>query len=437
MNSKARLYLFFSLFTVPLLLGSCRRESDDLVSYAYNDSFSFRDANSSLEGQFRAIWTAMNCNYPIWDFEEEYGMDWDAVYDNYIDRFIELDREYNEHNPIPDSLLVAMYKEIISPLHDGHTQLYLKNIHSGKRVDECFSPQLYRTVSGIASDINNGNSSSLQVYYESIFKPTLNWYQNNDMVSDYMEHNGFIYGLFDDNIVYFRIPLFNLTETLNTDIEMLRLWYKWFNCIKDLQETNSLGGVIIDIRNNPGGYAADFQFVLGALICGEKSSDGSYYQVGYCRKKNGVGRLDYSPILPSVYIVSNDYNIEVKKPIVILANTYSASMSEITCLAAKQLGNGYFIGSNTYGAYSPLIDSYSFSYSGSVGDPALSDTVSSSFYAPFYIRMPSEAFFSIEGEVLDGSGIEPDEEVKIDWIEHIVYGQDSQLNRALEYIRSK
>lgn len=436
MKSKVRFYLFFTLFIVTFVLSGCRRESDDLVSYAYNDAFSFRDAKSSLEGQFRAIWTAMNCNYPIWDYEEEHGIDWDAVYDKYIGRFKELDREYNVHNPIPDSLLVVLYKDIISPLHDGHTSLYLMNIQSGKRVNECFSPQLYRSVADIASDISGGNSTILDEYYELLFEPTLKWYENNDNVMDYMEYNGFIYGLFDNNIVYLRLPSFNLTETLNTDIEMMLLWGKWINCIKKLQETNTLGGVIIDVRNNSGGYAADFQFVFGALVRGEKGNGGSYYQVGWCRKKNGVGRLDYSIPLPDVYAVS-DNNLDVKDPIVVLANKYSASMSEITCLAAKQIENGYFIGTQTYGAYSTLLDVYSFSYSGSVGDPALSDTVSNTFFAPFYIRMPSIAFLSNDGDILDGSGIMPDEEVKIDWLNHIQYGQDAQLDRALEYIRSK
>ncbi|MBQ6209348.1 MAG: hypothetical protein IJK42_06200 [Prevotella sp.] len=92
-----------------LMTVSCRDESDDLISYAYEDVMNFAEANSSLEGQFKAIWTAMNCNYPIWDYEEQQGLNWDDVYDKYLPQFKKLDEEYNAQNPIPDSIVSELY----------------------------------------------------------------------------------------------------------------------------------------------------------------------------------------------------------------------------------------------------------------------------------------------------------------------------------------
>lgn len=414
---------------------SCRDDSDDLTSYAYQDIINFAKANSSLEEQFKAIWTAMNCNYAIWDYEEQNGLNWDKVYDTYLPKFKKLDQTYNHENPVPDSVLADTYYSAFKDLHDGHLSMNLLNIHTGKKIDRTIIPQLGRNVENAIESVAN----SLEFIYYLYFKPTLDYYNDEGLMKEVVEASEYIYGCFNDNIVYLRIPHFNLEEQIRKKDEneqrqsVYKLWNSWFNCIQKLNTENSLKGVIIDLRNNGGGNSEDYQYVLGALQEGNYGKDKQYRHIGYFRSKSGVGRYDYSWSQPYTSPVYQGEHANINVPIILLVNNFSASMSEITCIAAKQMSNSYIIGLKTFGAFSPLINTYSATYSGSVGDPALAETdENDSYFAPFYINIPSCAFLNLNKEVIDGSGIEPDEVVHID----VSANGDNLINRALEYIRN-
>ena len=265
---------------------SCRKDSDDVVSYAYNDMLNFAEANSSLEGQFKAIWTAMNCNYPIWDYEEQNGLNWDDIYDNYISQVKELDNKYNVQNPVPDSIVSQLYKEMFSSLHDGHLSMYLMNIHTGKKIPGVIAPQITRLV----DDNIDSLSTALELYYlATSFKPSLKYYERNNEIEEIAEEEDYIFSRFKDDIVYFRIPLFNLTQAFLTregnekNDRICKLWESWYDCIQRLCSEGSLKGVIIDVRNNFGGTANDYQYVLGALHYGNETYGSQIHQIGFLR----------------------------------------------------------------------------------------------------------------------------------------------------------
>lgn len=417
---------------------SCREDSDDIQSYAYEDYLNFLEANSSLEGQFHAIWTAMNCNYSIWDYEEQHGVDWDRVYDEFLPRFKELDREYNSQNPVPDDLVLELYDKIFAPLHDGHLYMYLKNIHTGKRINESISPQSMRVIEDGVDDV----SDFIDKFYLAFFKPTLKNYDDEGELAEYIQEDGYIFAHFKDGVVYLRVPRFDLSETFknrNSDEDknrICKLWEAWFSCIQRLQATDALKGLIIDVRSNLGGNANDYKYVLGALHNGN-SNDGQYYKVGYYREKSGIGRLDFSRLYPFNLPIYKEH-VNVEAPMVVLVNEFSASMAEVSSLAAKQLKNGYVIGTRTYGAFSPSADTYALTYAGDVGDSALADSEEkNSYFAPFFIHIPTCAFISLDNQFLDGIGVEPNETVWLDILEHMNNNKDNQLDRALEYIRTK
>lgn len=419
---------------------SCREESDDILSYAYDDTLNFQEANSSLEGQFKAIWMAMNCNYPIWDYEEQQGLNWDNVYEKYLPQFIKLDAEYNTQKPVPDSIIIDLYDEIFAPLHDGHLNMYLKNVHTGKKITKIISPQIVRVVQNIVYN----DASFVELFYlVGLFKPSLNYYENKNELDELLQEDDYIFARFKDDVVYLRLPQFNLTQSFEArgyddkNDRIYKLWNNWFNCIQRLQSNNALKGIIIDLRNNKGGKSSDYQYVLGALLYGD-IFDGQYRKIGYLRDKSGIGRFDFSQLYPLAMPIYSKQHVAVEVPIIVLANTISASMAEITCLSAKQLKNGYVIGTETYGAYSPSLDnSYAFTYAGNVGDPSLADTEEKlSYFAPFFIDIPTSAFLSLDEQVMDGTGIEPNEIIHLDYSEHQQSGKDNQLDRALEYIRT-
>ena len=423
---------------VVMMMASCRDDSDELASYAYSDVLNFGEANSSLEGQFKAIWTAMNCNYPIWDYEEDNGVDWDNVYETYISKFRKLDEEYGFHNPVPDSIVFALYDSIFNSLHDGHMSLYLANVYTRKKISHVVAPQIHRAIENVTDNL-------FESVYLAYFKPTLDYYVDNADVKFYRKEDDYIYGLFKDDISYLRLPQFDLTPTFNerssdeSKEKICQLWELWFNDIQALHENGCLKGIIIDLRNNTGGYANDYQYVLGALTAGDEVYHGMYHKIGYLREKSGVGRLDFSFLQPFKMRMYDEEHANITVPIVILANNLSASTSEIICIAAKQMVNGYVIGTKTFGAFSPSADaSYAITYAGNVGDPALSEKEEKSqYFASFFVNIPTSAFLSIDKKVMDGNGIVPDESVQFDWLEHSISYKDNQLDRALEYIRTK
>lgn len=248
------------------------------------------------------------------------------------------------------------------------------------------------------------------------------------------------YALFNGNIAYLRFGGFYLTSYLSSaapaDTTSLgyayyqavnRVWDKWFNAIQTLHAHDNLGGVIIDVRNNGGGMMSDYQYVLGALM----PSGG--YESHTLRYKDGIGRLDFSPLIPfrfSTY--AGEHEVVEDEPIVILVNTHSISMAELTTWGVKSRPNGYVVGTRTWGGLSGLNDNpatYSTSYSGGFGEYNVT---------PFYGYVPR--FVSLFGDdlkILEGVGIEPDLEKQLDVNLWQTQKRDNQLEAAIDYVHSK
>lgn len=383
------------------------------------------EANLSYENQFKAIWTAIDLNYPIWDFErDEYSLNWDDVYDEYLPKFKELDSKYQQTGDTTCWLSVqASYKYgIFKNLHDGHISFKIKDVYSNKEAEllELINDlQSYIYSLGIdveymhfSSDYNEGNESGYV------------------LLDKKMATTGYWYGYFNGGIAYLHFPEFNMSEILakeektKEEQDIIEVWKAWFDKIQELHNSNMLKGVILDVRHNWGGNAIDYQYFLGAL-------HGGSIQTGYYRMKKGIGRYDY---LNDIKINGEDFVFHsykdnhaiVNAPIVVLADSLSASMAEQTCLAAKKLENAYVLGTHTSGAFSPKADVEGeddyFTKWGKIGDPSL--TTSS-----FYIEMPFAAFVTYDGKIIEGQGVEPDIIVHDDDV-----NRDKQLDVALDFI---
>lgn len=131
--------IFFIAALGALALTSCRQESDEVLNYAYNDYMAFGDAESSYAAKFDVMWKGLNTNYAMWDYEEEFGIDWDRVYDEYRPQFAALD---SLKTPVTDAQLKALLDSVLAPLHDGHMLVSLKNHATGKYVNS--SPSAMR-----------------------------------------------------------------------------------------------------------------------------------------------------------------------------------------------------------------------------------------------------------------------------------------------------
>lgn len=156
-------------------------------------------------------------------------------------------------------------------------------------------------------------------------------------------------------------------------------------------------GLILDLRNNGGGYvnvcvdvASEF-LPEGALVLTEKDGDGS--EVEYRTTDKGGRALDI--------------------PMVVLGNEGTASASEILIGALRYHGRAVFVGMKTYGKGSMQIQPEL------VNGGAVSVTIAR-WYTP-------------DGQMIHGVGIEPDIQVEITEEDYDA-DRDPQLDRAVDYL---
>ena len=110
-----------------------------MLNYAYNDYMAFGEAEKSYAAKFDVMWHGMNANYAMWDYEAEQGLDWDEVYNIYRPKFAALDKQ---QTAVTDAQLKALLDSAVSPLHDGHLLIQMKNHATGKYVSS--SPSVLR-----------------------------------------------------------------------------------------------------------------------------------------------------------------------------------------------------------------------------------------------------------------------------------------------------
>lgn len=502
-----------------LMVIGCREESDIVLSYAFKDNMAFNKADASFAGKFDVFWNGMNANYGLWDYEKENGLDWDEVYEQYYPRFAALDAA---DTLVSDKQLKDLLNEVVSPLHDGHMFIQMKNHVTGhyimsnpgalrverEREDEyliasskksslpyyittgdVLEAQEVSTASFVPNLVGSYNSLMFAVL-ELKHKPDLTPQEEAnlllfssileeitaiiDQVSldnnltkamdsfnelalryEYLHIPGLSpidkklneyaitisYALFKGNIAYLSLDSFSLSAYLNPSftqelfekpsaqtqelIENVRsIWKAWFNAIQEHHKAGDLGGVIIDVRSNGGGMMNDYMYVLGALL-----PSGGYHESN-SRFKRGPGRYDYSPVMPQIMPTMDEEHVIVTEPIVGLCNCSSASMAEHTSIGIKLLDNGCLIGTRTWGGFSALSgsDQYSQNYAGYVG--VRNET-------PVFCFIPQEVAFTPDGQIVESIGITPDIEVAFDWRAwRSGNGPDSQLDRALQYIRN-
>lgn len=384
-----------------LILGSCREDSQYLSSYFET----LPNNDSSYAKQFKTFWTFLDFSYPHWDYETSNGVDWDAIYAEYLPKFEELDKRDTKEVNLE---LKQLYSEIVSRLHDGHMIMKIWN-----------RPYVL-PIEIIPQDIRNEKSRSDY----NVPEPTIEHLEYYDNQLHFSVGNDSVYwASFTDKIVYFHIG-----EPALVPLKELKEWRNYFTKVKDLEADNSLKGIIIDLRNFRGGSSTNFHYILGALQPVNPIS--GHHRVGCVRTKSGLGRYDYNPKIALMLPIDCDYQLNITDvPIIVLSNCHTCSLGEIVCYAVRKLKNGRVIGQRTWGGLSPL----------TTMDVTQKYCVLGDEYGrngSLYISIPSSTFFTQEGEILEGRGVTPDIEMELDAEEYEITGRDTQLERALEYIRT-
>lgn len=201
-------------------------------------------------------------------------------------------------------------------------------------------------------------------------------------VRDAVEAKTVSYTLLDNNIGYLSISQFEEVTT------------KQFKAaVEDLQ-SQGMKGLVIDIRNNPGGLLDTVVGMLKYML-----PDGL---IVYTEDKQG-NRKEYK----------GQDNDEFNLPLAVIVNGNSASASEIFAGAIQDYGKGTIIGTQTYGkgivqTVKPLTD-------GSA------------------IKFTIAKYFTPKGQDIHGKGVTPDMVVEYD----IDADVDTQLDAAIKNVEAQ
>ena len=200
----------------------------------------------------------------------------------------------------------------------------------------------------------------------------------------------------------------NVTSEIIDGVGYIRIFafdndiYKQFRTAYDEIANQGISGLVIDLRNNPGGYVDDTLKIIDMFV-GEED-------VLRLVDKNGKEK---------VYSTTNDENIDI--PLAVIVNQNSASASEIFASIVMDLNRGEVFGTQTYGK--GVVQ-----YVLRIKDHGSIDCVAAQYFTP-------------SGVVIQDNGITPthvvdvDEEYKNNTF--IPRDKDAQLQGALEYIKNK
>ncbi len=197
--------------------------------------------------------------------------------------------------------------------------------------------------------------------------------------------NSEIYEKNDKKIGYISISIFSSITT------------KQFTNALDKLNKENIDGLVIDVRDNGGGYLSVVTDIASEIL-----------------EKNKV-----------IYKLEKDEKISEKKdntkakleyPVAILVNSNSASAAEILAAAIKESYDGFVVGTNTYGK----------------------GTVQQTTTLPdgSMVKYTVQKWLTPYGNWIDGKGVEPTDYVELsdEYYKNPVMENDNQLNKALELV---
>ncbi len=200
----------------------------------------------------------------------------------------------------------------------------------------------------------------------------------------------------------------NVTSEIIDNIGYIRVYsfgigvYDQFKQAYDEIMAQNIDGLIVDLRNNPGGYVKDTINMLDLLL-----------------PKGDVLKLVDKSGEETVYKTYTDDEIDI--PLAVVVNQNSASASEIFASAIKDSGKGVVIGTQTFGKG---VVQYVERLKGHGA-----------------IDIVSAQYFTASGVVIQDNGIEPNFVVEVDEEyannSYIPRDKDTQLQRALDYIKKQ
>ena len=304
---------------------------------------------------FEEMWKSYDQYYGLFEVKE---VDWQATYNQYRPQI-------NEQTT--DDQLKTIFHEMIDPLDDNHT--FIITTENEPRIE-----------SGIFDTLKVQTDFSLDLI--------------PSYVSDFTHYGTAIdYGMLAGNIGYIHLGDFIPSR-------------KYFEEALDqiIGKLKDTDGLVIDIRDNPGGNDVAAQYVAGRFAAERKL----YMNV---RKKSGPGPNDFTQAIP--WHVEPTGGTRYTKPIVLLTSRWTQSAGETFTLAMQELTNVTQLGDFTSGAFS--------------------DNIARELPNGWFCFMSIGDYRAADGESYEGIGVKPDL-----WLvnskQDILSGKDRTLEKALELL---
>ncbi len=256
-----------------------------LVSCVTEDTF-----ENTNRGNFEALWKILDEHYCFFDMKnEEYGLDWDAIHAKYSNQIVE---SMNQQQ------LFEVCGKMIRELHDGHVNLT--------------SPF---------------NTARYWDWFENFPMNFSDSIQRTYLGTDYNYTQGIKFKILDNNIGYVYCPSFDIS-------------FGSGNLSAIFSHLAICTGLIIDVRNNPGGQLTSAQALAECFI--NKKTIG-----GYICHKTGKGHSSFSTLEPIELTPAE--GIRWQKPVVVLTNRNCYSAANSFVMYMKACTKAIILGARTGG----------------------------------------------------------------------------------------
>lgn len=238
-----------------ILLAAAAISCEDTVEYS-----------SSPKENFEALWQIIDENYCFFEYKD---IDWDEIYDNY---------KVQVSDTMDQFYLFDTLGDMLAELKDGHTNL-----------------------------ISSFDMSRYWAWYEDYPDNYDDEIHELYMGTDYHIAGGMRYKtMSDEKIGYIYYPSFSSgVGEANLDY----IFYLFKDCL----------GLIIDVRNNSGGYLTYSETIASRFVEGTVTT-------GYIQHKTGKGHNDFSDPYPLTLTATDGHSLWYR-PVIVLTNRecYSAT----------------------------------------------------------------------------------------------------------------
>ncbi|HAS73539.1 MAG TPA: S41 family peptidase, partial [Clostridiales bacterium UBA8960] len=349
------------------------KEIEDLKQYIKNNYYLDVDDETLIEGMKKGIFDILNDPYSEFMTQEEFKNYMESSSGEYPGIGIYL--APNSDNEI----------EIVSPIEDtpaDRAGLLAKDLIVGVNGDPVNADVMDDAIKRIKGE--PGTPVTL-----TIFRPSKNEKFDVEIIREWIDIKVVKSEMLSDSVGYLRLTMFD--ENSAAEFE------------RSLNELIKAGakGVVLDLRQNPGGYLSQCVEIADMLL--------GKALIVYTESRSGNEEKFFSD--------AQKYDVEL----VVLVNKGSASASEILAGALKDHQMATLVGTTTFGKgvvqiVKPYNDNTGF-------------------------KLTTSQYFTPNGGFIHGIGIEPDVIVEMDEryyeLENPTKEDDNQLQKAIEIILEK